>query len=293
MEMDVKIQDDIKSRYLVLKLETQDTYQEKMIIENRVKGLCKSERRRINNETYFYYEITGFLSVREWFQQKHKGTAGVETVLTGIANAVNETMNFLLDEQGLILEIDYMYVDDKEQMYFVYYPCLHEMKENRMEALFSDLMGCIDYQNRHVVSLVYLLYAQCRKERCTIFQLLESCKKIIETETEEDDEKRGEPGEGAAQRKAEEMMKIVSETGERRYIEKTKKAGFIITLRNWIHRIGKLLESEFGEENLQDEVSEKSEMYERESGTGISIEKKEGESFDLSDTVCVHSNGKG
>ena len=118
-----------------------DMFALNMFRYNDIRYLVPVQQMRFNDQVCFQYDITTLKPLSEHLQQ----TMRKEKVLhmfDGILQAFEETDAYMLTETNLVLNREYVYVDDSGQCHFIYLPLEQEIGSNRFDFL-RDLAGRI------------------------------------------------------------------------------------------------------------------------------------------------------
>lgn len=149
---------DAVSNYLILRCppESAAGYQYRMLAVNRIPGILPCSMRTIDGETYLYYDVTS----RESLDVMYAGTCipgrEVRKFLYGMAEMIRSLSDFLLDDTGLMLGLDYIFYDfETERFCFTYYP--EEQQKDGMQRLFRELAERIDPEDSDDTVVVYRL----------------------------------------------------------------------------------------------------------------------------------------
>jgi len=110
----VSYENDIKGNYLVLNLHEEEKiidYQAKMIQNNPAIFFIPFNIRRKNDKTFLAYDVTSKISVAQYLNQKKVGRQEVVQILRNLLRAINESVNYLLDERSFIIHEDYIFIN--------------------------------------------------------------------------------------------------------------------------------------------------------------------------------------
>lgn len=174
--MEVSYKRDLHSSYLVLhKKDNSDDeyYCVHMLQANNLKGVIRPEPRTIDNRVLYYYDITSKQSMETLYTKNTISYERVKGLFSNLADLVEQTYEYLLNENDLILEPEHMYIDlATTQLNICYYPGYNKDLKNQIVSLTEHIMNKLEYGDRDAVLYVYNLYAVCRDEGFSFSKLL-------------------------------------------------------------------------------------------------------------------------
>lgn len=192
--MEVEYLREMRQNYLMVGVEDmQDQgYEARMMIGNTIEGLLKFRIKKTDNHTRFCYEITSKQPLSRLLESKSINAVQIRRLLLGIARTLTKMEDYLLTEEQILLDPDYIYVSPDEYQPFL---CLIPGKKGNFPDEFSlflqFLLGKVDHQDKEAVVLTYGLYRESLKENYGLDNLLrwlmkEGCPDVGSTgETEE------------------------------------------------------------------------------------------------------------
>lgn len=164
---------DRKSNYLVLKGRGNErSYKNKMLSQYTISGLLRTEIRSIDNIELFYYDITDLKTVETAYQDKIFHFSEVKSLLRGIFQIVDSSMEYFLEQDDFLLQPEYLFLGKgPEDLQLCYFPGYDENIVNQLAVLFEFIMNKAEYKEEPLVLLIYALYKESR-ERSTTLQKL-------------------------------------------------------------------------------------------------------------------------
>lgn len=173
--MDVTYKREMKHNYLIVetKPEVYGSYEAKMIVSNRIEGFLKTSMKLVDNRLLFYYEITSKQPLFRLLDQ-HNITAGqIRRLVIGISNALNHLETYLLIEDQILIQPEFIYVEPEEYMIWLcFVPGIKGNFAKDLCSLFQYILGKVDHQDKDSVVLAYGLYQESIKENYVIDDLL-------------------------------------------------------------------------------------------------------------------------
>lgn len=167
---------EMKNNYLMIEAEELEDqrFEAKMLVGNTIDGLLKFRIRKTDNNCQFCYEITSKQPLKRLLETRTIGAGQLRTLLMGIAQTLTRMEEYLLSEEQIILDPDFIYVDPED-----YVPglCLIPGKKGNFPQEFSSLLqgllDKVDHQDKEAVILIYGLYRESLKENYGLDNLLQ------------------------------------------------------------------------------------------------------------------------
>jgi len=157
--LETKYQKDMNHNYLIIKgpkTPKEEGYKLRMMTENEIPGLLSAERRHINGEDFIYYEINSMQSLKTIFERRKIDKKAALLLLGGLRRVLRELRSFLLSEDGLILDPEYVFIDwEKEELRFVYYPYESETEAGQFKCLMDYLVRVVDHRDEQLIDAIY------------------------------------------------------------------------------------------------------------------------------------------
>lgn len=164
----------------------EDSFEEKMICENAIKGLLPCAVRYEDDKKAFVYDITSMQSLSQMFEERMLRESDVRKMIHALIMIRTALEEYLLCEDNLVLDPKYVYEDpDHRNPQFVFYPYYDKKVEESLTILSTFLMERTDHKDEEAVKLVYGLY------KC-IFNKDYSFEKLLIRSEEKDSEKAKE-----------------------------------------------------------------------------------------------------
>lgn len=171
---------DMHNNYIVLKgMEGKVTaYSTKMLLNNEIPGLLKTELRCIDQMDLFYYDITSKKSLAAFCDQKSLSYTELEKILTGILNTALLGSDYLLSENDFIIEPNFIFINRESlEIELCHLPGRDENIKEQLGRLMEYLMNKTDYKDEAAVILIYAMYKESKEPDCTFEKLLQELNK--------------------------------------------------------------------------------------------------------------------
>ena len=158
---------ELNHSYMVLKCEDPDVtvkYAYRMMTANRIGRLLDCTQRQMDGVAWLYYDISSRQPLERLYESRKMGVEEIRTILHSIAAMQEDLGEYLLDEQGLLLEAGQMFADvETEELYFCFYP--GQVLESRRYAKLADFfLEHVDHGQEHAVNLAYRFYSMSKAD---------------------------------------------------------------------------------------------------------------------------------
>lgn len=182
---------EMKHNYLIIEPENReyDSYEMYMLAANKIEGLLKFHVKQLDGQKSYYYEITSKQPLNRILEHSSMGGRELKSLIGGIAQTLGRLECFLLSENQILMDPEYIYVDPER---FTVFLCMAPGVQGDFPAgvtrLLQYLLGKIDHQDKECVVMAYGLYQESLKENYGMKDLLEIIGKSEETQQKSEDE---------------------------------------------------------------------------------------------------------
>ena len=158
---------ELNHSYLVRKCsraEFLEQYAFRMMKENRIGHLLDCGQRVLDGETFLYYDISSRQPLERLYESAKMGVDDLAAIVRAIAAMQADLEEYLLDEQGLLLETELLFADvESEELFFCFDP---EKKEGgqRYAKLADFFLEHVDHGQEHAVNVAYQFYKLSKGE---------------------------------------------------------------------------------------------------------------------------------
>lgn len=196
--MKISYRREMKHNYLVIEPEELDWqhYEYQMMLENNIEGLLTFSMQQTNDQVRFSYEITSRQPLSRLLEGTPVRIREIRKLVTGISGVLGSVEKYLLSENGMLLNPDYLYVDPESfRIWICLVPGLQQDFAENFSKLLEYLLGKVDHQDKESVVLAYGLYQETRKPNYgmeDILKLLHQQKEIPKAEAVVHDEEEPE-----------------------------------------------------------------------------------------------------
>ncbi|MEY8427420.1 DUF6382 domain-containing protein [Lachnospiraceae bacterium 46-15] len=161
--MEVTYRRDSEHNYMILKSDEKlrgNEYQVRMLLGNEIPGLLHCKLRMVDGEAYFYYEITSRQPLSRILGQRPAGCEDIWAISSGLVRALEGMERYLLAEEGLLLEPDFLYMDvETKEISFCYLPFFQKSFSGAFRELAEYLLKSLNHEDDQAVLWGYQLYS--------------------------------------------------------------------------------------------------------------------------------------
>ncbi len=170
--MRVEYKRDLKHNYMVI-WKPEENFAEPYCIrmlEEPISGaILLLQQHSIDNQTLFYYEITGKQSMNHLLEKQKLSYNQLRLLIEHILAALEEAYEHLLPEDDFILAPEYIYLDIVTNMpSLCFLSGYRRDSRKQISILLEYLMNKVNYGDQKAVMLVYQLYGASREEGFTL-----------------------------------------------------------------------------------------------------------------------------
>lgn len=158
--LETKYYKDLSHNYLILKssIDTEcDKYQNKMLTGNKIENLLSCNIRHINNEVFFYYEISSLQNLENLYKKGKMSYKQLFNLFEYLYEASKQVKEYLLSDNFILLVPEYIFANPEgDKYFFVYFPYAGE--DISMLAFSEFLLEKADSEDEKAVEIVYRIY---------------------------------------------------------------------------------------------------------------------------------------
>ena len=123
---------ELSHSYLVIEgipKEKTDSYQYRMILNNKISGLLEATERYVDGKVCLYYDISSRQSLEQMYESGKMTCQEILDVVDSMSGLLGGMAGYLLEERFLLLEPACIYMDlETERLCFLYYPFAEKEK---------------------------------------------------------------------------------------------------------------------------------------------------------------------
>ena len=159
--MEATYRRDSEHNYMILKSDEKlhgNEYQVRMLLGNEIPGLLRCKLRMIDGEAYFYYDITSRQPLSRILRQHPASSEDIRAIASGLVKALDGIERYLLAEEGLLLEPDFLYMDvETKEISFCYLPFFQKNFSEAFRELAEYLLKSLNHEDDQAVLWGYQL----------------------------------------------------------------------------------------------------------------------------------------
>lgn len=173
-----EIKRDLQHNYLVFpKEQEKHDFEIQMLIHHNIQGLLPCMVRKVDGKQLFSYEISGKIPMKQQFAARAMEVKDLESMLKSLAEIVEQIKDCLLSVYMLVLEPEYIFLDeDSGQWSFVCFPMEEENVYRSIHKLSQYILTVLNHKEEKAVQMGYALYRSTRNESFSLGQILEQSK---------------------------------------------------------------------------------------------------------------------
>lgn len=175
--MEVSYRKNLGGSYMCVEEEGQliEPYEVQMLEQYRIPCLLQVRTVISEGRRRYLYDISGKQQVMDYFSGKKIGYDMLRMFLFSIYEVCGRLSEYLLREEGLCLEMEYVYVNLEDgSLRFTYLPFYEKNLPAAFQMLMEQLLRSIDHQDKAAVELGYEVYQLCTGDNVNIGKLLET-----------------------------------------------------------------------------------------------------------------------
>lgn len=172
--LEVTYYKDFRHNYVILKDvdSKENSYQCRMIAENKITGLLSCQQRHINGETLFYYDISSKQSLGSFCESDYVTVSFLKGLLRQLQMTRENMADYLLTESCLLLKPEFVFADvETEEFSFVYFP--YETDENYMMSFMEYLTERVDARDNEALDICYKILQLMEREQFVLDEVLQ------------------------------------------------------------------------------------------------------------------------
>lgn len=142
-----------------------DRYTIRMMSRNQISGLLPFQEKWMNGENRYYYDITSKQPLGRLLEYRNMTGEEIHAFVSGFLNAMRQMERFLLDENQICLEPEYIYVEPESfQCTLMLIPGKYENFTDGFRALCQYLLDYVNQNDGNAVILAFSVFKESQKE---------------------------------------------------------------------------------------------------------------------------------
>lgn len=173
--MEIRYKRDLNSNYMILTEENpkNESYEVRMITENRIYGLLPCIHQQYEGRTEYYYEITGRQSMELLYERRKLNSGQLKGLLRELLRILESAGEYLLNPDHLLLGPETIYLHTRSEKLYL---CCYLGSEKKIQESFLDLaeylLGKLDKSDAEGIEFGYELYQNALEPNFSLTELL-------------------------------------------------------------------------------------------------------------------------
>ncbi len=178
---------DLKHAYMILEGEEgrKEDYQMIMLKENEIPGILKVDVRYVDNQSQYYYDISGKTSFRIMHEKVNLTADDMKRLVQELLRTIRVLKKYMLDGRCLLLDPEYIF-REQDRYFFCYYPSCEQNIEDEFHKLTEFFVREVNYKNEEGVHFAYTLHKATMEENYSIEKIMKEFAVQEEEETNEE-----------------------------------------------------------------------------------------------------------
>jgi|GEM_PF-6650698 len=185
--MKTEFKHGVKNNYMILRpeeylgecIDKNNLFQFKILENNSPDELLKMEMDTFDGEYVLKYVISSMQQLAKMFEYKKIEYETLERIYLTVIKLVNKCANYMLEIGNIILNPEYIYINDK-RIQLCYFPGDTKDFYECLRRLTQDLAVRVDHRDRRAVDCIYNILDICNKESYTVSDIENYFKNISE-----------------------------------------------------------------------------------------------------------------
>lgn len=158
--MEVSFKRGMDHNYLIINdIKEKDDYQIRMLEENTINHLLNTKRIYESGSEKIRYEISSMQPMSRIYDGREIGHSDLEKIVRGIVKAYHEAYEYMLDENLIFLNENYIYMNvENKNVSLMFYPDCNRDMHSLFLSFAEYLMDKVDHNDQKAVLYAYQIY---------------------------------------------------------------------------------------------------------------------------------------
>ncbi len=163
---EVEFINDLRHNYLTLCYRsTENSFALRMLTENITEGFLKVELRRLNEQSFLYYDISGMQSMEIMYTEKTIDRKAFQEFMWSLHEVIEQSGELFLSGNGICLDPSMLFWSlEKQRWEFLYIPERETYDEadiqKEKQKLAEFLVMRVDYEDKELSETIYRFYEE-------------------------------------------------------------------------------------------------------------------------------------
>lgn len=174
--MEVTFKKNLSKSYMCVEEQGKpiEEYELYILEKHKIPGLLQMHTVFSEGKRRYLYDISGKQQIEDYFSGRKMGYDVLQRFLLSIQDMCVRLSEYLLREDGICLEMEFIYVSLEDgSLQFTYLPCDEKNLQEAFELCMEQFLRKIDHQDSAAVELGYRIYQLCNGGNANIGRLLE------------------------------------------------------------------------------------------------------------------------
>lgn len=177
---------DLKKAYMILEGAEggREDYQIIMLKENEIPGILNLDVRYIDNQSHYYYDISGKTSFKTLHEKIPLSLSDMRCLVNELMKAIQNVQRYMLDDKCILLDPEYIYCE-QDTYFFCYYPFCGQDIKQEFHRLTEFFVREVDYKDEDGIRFAYTLHKSTMEENYSIEEIMKNITFEAQDEGEE------------------------------------------------------------------------------------------------------------
>ncbi len=189
MTREVLYERNVTGSYMKVPMAIEGKLDEKILLKKNLPGLLSMEKVFINQEAWYWYDISGQQSLDHYCRIKFIEGEFLEKIIISICREIEIMKQYYMSPNCLVLDSEYIFISNQtQQIVFMAYPGESQPLEKALQLLLEYLLTKIDHKDVEAVRKAYGIYEKTLDEAYTIEAIRDSLIVMKKEEHHEENE---------------------------------------------------------------------------------------------------------
>lgn len=149
----------LSHKYIRCSAEEKDGYRYRVLQRNKIIGVIRPDKRTIDNNCFYYFDITSMQSIKYIFEKQSITLEQIEQIMDNLEQVLDRLESFLLISNELCLRPEYIMEDyNTGKIHFIYYPDDKKEQSEDLDALTEFFLERLSGEDEDIVNQIYEFY---------------------------------------------------------------------------------------------------------------------------------------
>lgn len=149
-----------------------EDYQIRMLRDNNIQNLLEVKGIEMDGTSIYEYDISGKMPLKSLYTNNKMKSEEMKKFLQQISGLVDNMKEYLLDENRLLLNPEYIFYEEGKY-YFCYYPPKEGDIWNEFHRLMEFFVQWTDYQDTDSIKTAFMLHKETMEENYSLKRIMD------------------------------------------------------------------------------------------------------------------------